>query len=140
MRMYNDELVSVYISEDLKNSDIIGKLKGRDSAGVTIIDGDEVTYCDIKTISSKELQLIIRNSTKATIAIKLEDEEILEYFCEVAVKEIASHPQESFDEKTLFEWMNRTLDAEIVYSYIWKSYQPKVIDCLKQRGVKGLLL
>ena len=135
MRMYNDELVSVYISEDLKNSDIIGKLKGRDSAGVTIIDGDEVTYCDIKTISSKELQLIIRNSTKVTIAIKLEDEEILEYFCDVAMTEIANHPTESLDEKALFEWMNRTLDAEIVYSYIWKSYQPKVIAFLKQKGL-----
>ena len=132
IRVYNNELIRVYMGEDLYSSEVIGKIKGKNSAGVTIQDKNHnMVFYDIATIASKELQLIIRNSDVATIAIKLTDEEIVEYFYSVAKKELLEQKRESYTEEELLEWMNKDIDSCIMNSSIWN-------DELKEKVMKML--
>ncbi len=135
MRIYNDQLIKVYSAEDLKNSDVIGKLKGRDPAGFTIRDEENnIIFQEIEEISSKELQLIIRNSTKVTIAIKLREDEVIEYFYNVAKSAFSTHDRKSCTPEELYEWMNASIDAGIMRSDVWDETEPKILEKLLHEG------
>jgi len=77
------------------------------------------------------LQMIIRNSDVATIAIKLTDEEIVEYFYSVAKKELLEQNRENYTEEELLEWMNKGIDSCIMNSSVWNDeLKVKVIEML----------
>ena len=132
VRVYNNELIRVYTGEDLYSSEVIGKIKGKNPAGFTIQDKNHnMVFYDIAKIASKELQMIIRNSDVATIAIKLTDEEIVEYFYSVAKKELLEQNRENYTEEELLEWMNKGIDSCIMNSSVWNDeLKVKVIEML----------
>jgi len=137
MRIYNNQLVKVFTTEDLSSSDIISKIKGREPAGFTFRDKDNnIIFHDVDSkISSKELQLMIRKLKTTTIAIKLTDEEIIEYFYNIAKTQILKHNQEKYSEEKLFTWMSENIDAGIVKSSAWINSQTKVFKKLKENGI-----
>jgi len=135
MRIYNNQLIKVYAEDDLKSSDIIGKLKGSNPAGFTIRDEDDnITFYDIDEISSKELQLIIRNSSKVTIAIKLKDDEVIDYFYDIAKIEFERYNRDKSTPEELHEWMNSSIDSGIINSCVWDEARVKVISKLRLNG------
>ena len=136
-RIYNNKLVRVYTGEDLNNSEVISKLKGRDLAGFTIRDKqNNITFYDREKVSAKELQLIIRNLKTATIAIKMSDEEVIEYFYMIAKVQLIEKSRESFTENELYEWMNATIDSGIVNSDVWIEVKDKVYARLLESGFR----
>jgi len=137
MRIYNNQLVKVFTTEDLNSSDIIKKIKGREPAGFTYQDKDNnIIFHDIDSkISSKELQLMIRQLKTTTIAIKLTDEEIIEYFYDIAKTQILKHNQEKYSEEKLFKWMSENIDSGIVKSAVWFNSKTKVFKKLKENGI-----
>jgi len=134
-RIYNSKLVKVYTEDDLKNSEIISKLKGRDLAGFTIRDeNNNIVFYERESVSAKELQLIIRNLKTVTVAIKMNEEEVIDYFYMVAKIQLIENNQESFKEHELFEWMNATIDAGIAKSKVWLEVKDKVYKRLLKGG------
>ncbi len=126
-RIYNNKLIKVYTGDDLKNSKIISKLKGRDLAGFTIRDEhNNITFYDAEKVSAKELQLVIRNLETATVAIPMSDEEIIDYFYVIAKVLLIENNREFFTEDELYEWMNSSIDSGIVKSEVWKEVKDKV--------------
>ena len=126
-RIYNNKLIKVYTGDDLKNSEIISKLKGRDLAGFTIRDEhNNITFYDAEKVSAKELQLVIRNLETATVAIPMSDEEIIDYFYVIAKVLLIENNREFFTEDELYEWMNSSIDSGIVKSEVWKEVKDKV--------------
>jgi len=134
-RIYNHTLVRVYTEDDLKNSEIISKLKGRDLAGFTIRDEkNNIIFYERESVSAKELQLIIRNLKTVTVAIKMNEEEVIDYFYMIAKIQLIENNQDSFKESKLFEWMNSTIDAGIVKSNVWVEVKEKVYEKLTKSG------
>ena len=138
MRIYRNQLIKVYTQEDLKSSDIIGKLKGKEPAGFTIRDkkSGKITFYDIDEISAKELQLLIRNSTTSTIAIKLQEEEIIDYFYGVIKIAFIENNRTVCSKDELYIWMNSTIDSGIVHSTVWEDIKLKVLDMLNSKGFR----
>ena len=134
-RIYNNNLVRVYSKEDLNNSEIISKLKGREVAGFTIRDKhNNIIFYDKDKVSAKELQLIIRNLDTATIAIKMSEEEVIDYFYMIAKMQLMERNRESFTEDELYEWMNSTIDSGIVKSKVWLEAKDRVYERLLDSG------
>ena len=134
-RIYNNKLVRVYTKDDLKNSEIISKLKGRDLAGFTTRDEENnIIFYEREKVSSKELQLIIRNLKTVTIAIKMSEEEVIDYFYMIAKVQLIEHNRESFKESELYEWMNLAIDAGIVKSNVWLEVKERVYEKLAKSG------
>ena len=134
-RIYNRKLVRVYTEDDLKNSEIISKLKGRDLADFTIRDEDNnIVFYEREEVSAKELQLIIRNLKTVTVAIKMSDEEVIDYFYMIAKIQLIENNRESFKESELYDWMNSTIDARIVKSNVWLEVKDKVYERLFKSG------
>ena len=126
-RIYNNKLVKVYTGDDLNNSEIISKLKGENLAGFTIRDkNNKITFYDTEKVSAKELQLFIRNLKTATVAIKMSDEEVIDYFYMIAKVLLIENNRESFTEDELYEWMNASIDSGIVKSRVWREVKDKV--------------
>ena len=139
VRVYNDELIRVYAGEDLYSSEVIGKIKGHDPAGFTIRDKDsKIIFYEIEKITAKELQLLIRKSDVATIAIKLTRDEIVDYFYTVAKIELIEHNRESYHKDELFEWMNNSIDAGIMHSSIWDEVKEELFEMLDEHGFEQL--
>jgi len=136
MRIYNNQLVKVFTTEDLNSSEIISKIKGREPAGFTFRDenGNIIFHNVDNKISSRELQLMIRKLKTTTIAIKLKDEEIIEYFYTIAKTQLLEHKQEEYSEKELFNWMNENIDSGILKSSVWNKSKVKVIDKLTEEN------
>jgi len=136
-RIYNNKLVRVYTKDDLKNSEIISKLKGRDLAGFTTRDEENnIIFHEREKVSSKELQLIIRNLKTVTIAIKMSEEEVIDYFYMIAKVQLIEHNRDAFKENELHEWMNLAIDAGIVKSNVWLEVKEKVYEKLAKSGFK----
>ena len=134
-RIYNDKLVTVYTADDLKNSEIISKLKGRDLAGFTTRDEKHnIVFYERESVSAKELQLIIRNLKTVTVAIKLSDEEVIDYFYMIAKVQLIEHNRDTFTEEELYEWMNATIDAGILKSNVWIEAKERVYEKLLKSG------
>ena len=134
-RIYNNKLVKVYGREDLNNSEIISKLKGRDLAGFTIRDEhNNIIFYNSDKVSANELQLIIRNLKTATIAINMSDEEVIDYFYMIAKIQLIEHNRESFTEKELYNWMKSTIDSGIINSIVWEEAKDKVYKKLSENG------
>lgn len=134
-RIYNNRLVKVYGGEDLNSSEIISKLKGRDLAGFTIRDRDgDIQFYDREVVSSSELQMIIRNLKTVIVAIKMSDDEVVEYFYTVAKAQLIEHNRDSFGESELYEWMNSVIDSGIVKSSIWLNVKEEVYRRLSESG------
>ena len=130
-RIYNNKLVSVYTGDDLKNSEIISKIKGRDLAGFTIRDEhNNITFYDAEKVSAKELQLVIRNLKTATVAVSMSDKEVIDYFYIIAKVLLIENNREFFTEDELYEWMNGSIDSGIVKSEVWKEVKDKVYEKL----------
>jgi len=126
-RIYNNKLVKVYTGDDLNNSEIISKLKGENLAGFTIRDkNNKITFYDTEKVSAKELQLFIRNLKTATVAIKMSDEEVIDYFYMIGKVLLIENNRESFTEDELYEWMNASIDSGIVKSRVWREVKDKV--------------
>lgn len=135
MRIYNDQLIKVYTVEDLKNSEVISELKGRKVAGFTTRDKENnITFYDIDKISAKELQLMIRNLNSTTIAITLDETEIIDYFYLIARVQMIEHNREKCTEQELYEWMNSNIDSGIINSCVWDKARPKIVEKLKEEG------
>ena len=136
IRIYNNQLIKVFTAEeDLNNSEIIGKIKGREPAGFTFRDEKNyMVFYPIDKITAKELQLLIRKSKTATIAINLTDEEALEYFYIVARVQIVEHNKEKCTEDELCLWMHDSIDAGIINSSVWGKIKPKVVQKLEEEG------
>ncbi len=131
MRIYNNKLVKVYTGDDLNNSEIISELKGRDLAGFTIRDKDNnMTFYETDKVTAKELQMLIRNLKTATIAIKISDEEVIDYFYMIAKIQLIENNRDFFTEDELDEWMNANIDSGIVNSKVWREVKDKVYDKL----------
>jgi len=136
-RIYNNKLIRVYTGDDLNNSEIISKLKGRDLAGFTIRDEfNNIIFYDTEKVSAKELQLVIRNLKTATIAIKMSDDEVIDYFYMIAKIQLIENNRESFKESELYEWMNLTIDAGILKSKVWEEVKDKVYEKLLKSGFR----
>ena len=134
-RIYNNKLIRVYTGDDLNNSELISKLKGRDLAGFTIRDKyNNITFYDIEKVSSKELQLVIRNLKTTTIAINMSEEEIIDYFYIIAKVQLIENNRELFKESELYEWMNSSIDSGIVHSEVWNEVKDKVYLRLLKSG------
>jgi len=134
-RIYNHKLVKVYTKDDLKNSEIISKLKGRDLAGFTTRDKDNnIVFYEREKVSAKELQLIIRNLKTVTVAIKMSEEEVIDYFYMIAKVQLIEHNRDSFKESELYDWMNATIDAGIAKSKVWLEVKDKVYKRLLKGG------
>jgi hypothetical protein len=134
-RIYNDKLVTVYTADDLKNSEIISKLKGRDLAGFTTRDEENnIVFYERESVSAKELQLIIRNLKTVTVAIKMSDEEVINYFYMIAKVQLIEHNRDAFTEEELYEWMNATIDAGILKSNVWLEAKERVYEKLRKSG------
>ncbi|MCK4440417.1 MAG: hypothetical protein KAU90_00330 [Sulfurovaceae bacterium] len=136
MRIYNNRLVKVFTTEDLNSSEIISQIKGREPAGFTFRDKNNNTifYNVDSKISSRELQLMIRKLKTTTIAIKLTDEEIIEYFYTIAKTQLLKHTQEEYSKNELFNWMNENMDAGILKSSVWAKLKVKVFERLRADG------
>jgi len=131
--------VRVYTKDDLKNSEIISKLKGRDLAGFTIRDeNNQIVFYEREKVSSKELQLIIRNLKTVTVAIKMSENEVIDYFYMITKVQLIEHNRDAFKESELHEWMNLAIDAGIVKSNIWLEVKEKVYEKLSKSGFKLL--
>jgi hypothetical protein len=136
VRVYNNQLIKVFTEEDLISSEIISKLKGRDPAGFTFRDKkNDIVFYDISKISAKELQLLIRKSETATIAIKLNDEEVIEYFYIEAKNQLLENYKKACTENELYRRMNGSIDSEILKSPVWNSVKLKVITQLQEEGL-----
>ena len=136
-RIYNNQLIKVYTEDDLKNSEIISKLKGRDLAGFTIRDeNNKIIFYEREEVSAKELQLIIRNLKTVTVAIKMSDEEVIDYFYMIAKIQLIENNREVFKESELYEWMNSTIDSGIVKSEVWLEVKNKVYEKLLKSGLR----
>ena len=136
LRVYNDELIRVYSGKDLYSSEVIGKLKGRDPAGFTIRNKEDgIIFHEIDEITAKELQLLIRKSNVATIAIKLTEQEILDYFYRVAKVELIEHDVENYEEEELVLWMTNAIDAGIMNSQVWSEFKERVFEMLGECGL-----
>jgi len=134
-RIYKNKLVRVYTGEDLTNSEIISKLKGRELAGFTIRDEhNNIVFYDRDKVSATELQLVIRNLKTATIAINMSDEEIIDYFYMIAKVQLIEKSRDSFTENELYEWMNLTIDSGIIKSKVWFEVKDKVYERLLESG------
>ena len=126
-RIYKNYLIKVYAEDDLNSSEIISKLKGRDLAGFTIRDeNNNITFYEREKVTAKELQLVIRNLKTATIAIKMSDEEVIEYFYTIAKKQLIENKRESFTKKELDKWMTESIDSGIINSKVWMDVKDKV--------------
>ncbi len=131
MRIYNNKLIRVYTGDDLNNSEIISELKGRDLAGFTIRDkNNDITFYETDKVTAKELQMLIRNLKTATIAIKMSDEEVIDYFYMIAKIQLIENNRDSFTEEELDEWMNANIDSGIINSEVWREVKDKVYDKL----------
>jgi len=140
-RIYNNKLVRVYMGDDLSNSEIISKLKGRELAGFTIRDEhNNITFYDRDKVSATELQLVIRNLKTATIAIKMSDEEVIDYFYMIAKVQLIENSRDFFTENELYEWMNSTIDSGIVNSEVWTEVKYKVYARLLESGFRLVTL
>ena len=135
MRIYNNQLIKVFTREDLVNSEVISQLKGRDPAGFTFRDKkNNIVFYDIDEITAKELQLMIRKSNTATIAIKLNSEEVIEYFYSISKIQLLEHNRAVCSENELYDWMNASIDSGIVNSSVWDDAKPKVVKKLQEEG------
>ena len=135
IRIYDNQLIKVFTGDDLNSSDVISKLKGRDPAGFTFRDEENnIIFYDIDEISAKELQLLIRKSETATIAIKLNSQEIIDYFYGVAMVQLLGHNRKECNEDELYSWMNASIDSGIVNSSVCKEAKPKIIQRLIEDG------
>ena len=135
IRIYNNQLIKVFTREDLISSEVISKLKGRDPVGFTFRDKENhIVFYDIDKLSAKELQLIIRKSETATVAIKLNDKEITDYFYVMARVQIVEYNRDTCTEEELSSWMNSSIDAGIINSLVWDEVKPKVIKKLMEEG------
>ncbi len=127
IRIYNNKLIRVYTGDDLNNSEIISELKGRDLAGFTIRDkNNNITFYETDKVTAKELQMLIRNLKTATIAIKMSDEEVIDYFYMIAKIQLIENNRDSFTEEELDEWMKANIDSGIVNSNVWREVKDKV--------------
>ena len=136
MRIYNNQLIKVFTGDDLNSSEIISELKGRNSAGFTFKDKNKnITFYDIDRISARDLQLVIRKSKTATIAIKLNESEIVDYFYIVAKVELMEHNVQECSQEELFDWMRASIDSGILNSVVWESSKLKVINRLLEQGI-----
>jgi len=136
MRIYNNQLIKVFTGEDLNSSEIISELKGRSSAGFTFRDKEKnITYYDIDKISAKELQLLIRKAKTATIAIKLDEDEVVDYFYMVAKVQFVEHNLKECSLEELVAWMKSSIDSGILNSVVWENSKPKVINQLLEQGL-----
>ncbi|HIP51307.1 MAG TPA: hypothetical protein EYG94_04380 [Campylobacterales bacterium] len=134
-RIYNNQLIKVYTGEDLNNSEIVSKLKGKDLAGFTIRDKDnQIVFYDREKVSAKELQLIIRNLETSTVAIKMSEEEVMDYFYIEVKVQLIENNRESCTENELYEWMKNSIDSGIVNSSVWNELKSKVYDRLLKGG------
>jgi len=134
-RIYKNKLVRVYTGEDLNNSEIISKLKGRELAGFTIRDEhNNIVFYDGDKVSATELQLVIRNLKTAIIAINMSNEEIIDYFYMIAKVQLIEKSRDSFTENELYEWMNLTIDSGIIKSKVWFEVKDKVYKRLLDSG------
>lgn len=135
IRIYNKQLIRVYTFEDLKSSTVIGELKGKDPAGFTFRDiNNNLTFYDIEEISAKELQLIIRKSTTANIAIFLSHNEKIDYFYSVAKVTLMEHNRLFFTVEELTQFMKESIDVGIVKSTVWKESMSEVLERLVSSG------
>ena len=135
MRIYNNQLIKVFTGEDLSSSEIIGELKGRTSVGFTFKDKKKnLTFYDIDKISAKELQLVIRKAKTATIAIMLEEDEVVDYFYMIAKVQLVERNATECSQEQLFAWMKSSTDSGILNSVVWKSSKSKVINQLLDHG------
>ncbi len=135
VRVYNNRLIKVYSGEDLKSSEMISKLKGRGLAGFTIRDRDgDIQFYDREVVSSSELQMIIRNLKTVTVAIKMSDDEVIDYFYTIAKLQLIEHNRDSFRENELYEWMNAVIDSGIIKSSIWQNVKDNVYFRLSESG------
>jgi len=135
MRIYNNQLIKVFTKEDLINSEVIGKLKGEEPVGFTFRDKkNNIVFYEIDKITATELQLMIRKSTTATIAIKLKSEEVIEYFYSISKIQLLEHNRTICDDKELYAWMNSSIDSGIVNSSVWDDAKPKVVEKLQKEG------
>jgi len=137
VRVYDNSLIKVYEKEDLKSSEIIGELKGREVAGFTQRDSNnKIIFHDTQRVTSEELQIIIRNIETVTVAIKMNSEEISDYFYSIAKVQLIENNCYLFSEKKLDKWMRLVIDAGIVKSVVWSSYKKEVYGRLLQSGFK----
>ncbi len=136
MRIYNNQLIKVFTGEDLTSSEVISELKGRNPAGFTFRDKNKnIIFYDIDKISAKELQLMIRNAKTATIAIELDEDEVIDYFYMVAKVQLVEHSVKKCTQEELFDWMNSSIDAGILKSAVWENNRLKVISRLREQGI-----
>ena len=136
MRIYNNKLIKVFTGDDLNSSEIISTLKGRTSAGFTFRDKDKnIVFYDVDKISAKELQLLIRKAKTATVAIELNEDEVIDYFYMVAKVQLVEHNVKECSLEELFTWMNSSIDSGILNSVVWKSSKSKVINKLLEDGI-----
>jgi hypothetical protein len=131
MRIYNEQLVCVYSEEDLENSEIIGKIKGRDVLGFSIREQDDFLHYEIEKIDAKALQLIIRNRENVTIALKMSEDEIIDYFYEIVYKLCSENAPSCCDEENIDECINQEIDSGIAKSEVFYAVRSKVLDKLK---------
>ena len=136
MRIYNNQLIKVFTGEDLRSSEVISELKGRNPAGFTFRDKNKnIIFYDIDEISAKELQLMIRNAKTATIAIELEEDEVIDYFYMVAKVQLVEHGVNECTQEELFNWMNSSIDSGIFKSGVWEKSKSKVLSRLREQGI-----
>ena len=136
MRIYNNQLIKVFTGEDLKSSEVISELKGRNPAGFTFRDKNQnIIFYDIDKISAKELQLMIRKAKSATIAIELDEEEVIDYFYMVAKVQFVEHSVNECTQEELFDWMNSSIDSGIFKSEVWEKSKSKVLSRLREQGI-----
>ena len=136
MRIYKNQLIKVFTGKDLNSSEIISELKGRNSAGFTFRDKEKnIIFYDIDEISARELQLVIRKAKTATIAVKLDESEIVDYFYMIAKVQFVEHNIKECSLKELVSWMKSSIDSGILNSVVWKSNKSKVISQLLEHGL-----
>ena len=131
MRIYNNQLVCVYSEEDLENSEIIGKIKGRDVLGFSIREQDEFLHYEIEKIDAKALQLIIRNRENVTIALKMSESEIIDYFYEILYSLCSKKDKNCCDEENIDRCINQEIDSGIAKSDVFYRVRPNVLEKLK---------
>ena len=131
MRIYNNQLVCVYSEEDLENSEIIGKIKGRDVLGFSIREQDEFLHYEIEKIDAKALQLIIRNRENVTIALKMSEDEIIDYFYKIVYNLCSGDSPSCCDEEHIDECINQEIDSGIAKSEVFYGVRSRVLEKLK---------
>jgi len=93
-----------------------------------------IIFYEREAVSAKELQLIIRNLKTVTVAIKMNEEEVIDYFYMIAKVQLIENNQDTFKESELFDWMNASIDAGIVKSKVWLEVKDKVYERLSKGG------